>query len=318
MNFELDTKALRYFAAVAERGSFLQAATHLRITQPAVSRQIQAIEKAYGVRLFRQQGRKMVLTEAGQLLLQQSTEILTRLDELGSSMRTAAQKPTGRISIGVTSSPAEILMPDVIQRYSVQHPDVFVHIVQGSSAELKELLMHGELDLALIYGQPAKASVSMQPLLDLHVGLVAPAKAALKGRDPIDGIHAITLEKIASLPLIFPGRKELMRSAFEQAFSAAGVTPTVILESESLLLSKALIKTGMGYMLIGYVGVHEEVQEGSLRFIPLAAPGITWRLSLATRGTKAPSLAVKTMADEIMDAIKRGGQDNRWQAEILF
>jgi len=318
MPFELDTKALRYFAAVARRGSFSQAAAHLRITQPAVSRQIQAIEKAYGVRVFRQHGRRMVLTEAGELLLQQAEEVLAKLDDIGMLMQSAAKKPTGRITVGVTTSPAEILMPEVLQKYRARYPDVFVHIVQGTSAELRELITDGMLDLALIYGQPAQPTPSMRPLLDLDVGLVAPPAGVISGRDPISGKAEITLAEAAELPLIFPGRRELQRQAFELAFTKAGVTPNIIIESESLLLSKALVKSGTGFMLVGYVGVHEEVRQGTLRFIALAPPGITWRMYLVSKSSKAPSLAVRAMADEIVGAIKRGGQGNKWKAQLLL
>jgi len=318
MSFELDTKALRYFVAVAERGSFSLAATYFRITQPAVSRQIQAIEKAYGVRLFRQQGRRMIPTEAGEQLLKQAREVLSRLDEIGTSMQAAAREPAGRVSIGVTTSPAEILMPEVINRYRIRHPGVFVHIVQGSSGELAELLSSGMLDLALIYGLPDRPGLSTRPLLDLQIGLVAPPCGAVAGKDPIGDARQISLAEAARLPLIFPGRRELLRQALELACSKAGVVPNIVLESESLLLSKALIKAGAGYMLVGYVGVHEEVQQGTLRFIPLAEPGIVWRMFLVVRGTKAPSLAVRTMAEEIMDAVRRGGRDNRWRAKVLI
>lgn len=318
MNFELDPKAIRYFLAVAQRGSFSRAATHLRITQPAVSRQIQAIERAYGVRLFRQEGRRMVLTEAGEILHEQGKQLLERLDDMGSLMKAAATEPTGRISIGVTTSPAEILMPEVIRRYRAQHPHVFIHIVQASSAELKELLTHGKLDLALIYGQPGQASATMKPLIDLRIGLVAPPRGVLPGRDPIGDATEIPLAAAGALPLIFPGPQELLRGALEQGFAKVGVTPSIVLESESLLLSKALVKAGVGCMLVGFVGVHEEVAEGSLRFVPVTEPEVVWRMSLALRGTKAPSLAVRTMAAEIMAELQRGGRGGHWRGEVLF
>ncbi len=317
MAFELDIKALRYFVAVAERGSFSQAATHLRITQPAVSRQIQAIEKAYGIRLFRTEGRRMLLTEAGEQLLQQATEVLGKLDDIGVSMQSAALEPAGRITLGVTTSPAEILMPDVLMRYRSRHPNVFVHIVQGTSSELRELMTDGALDLALIYGQPAKATPSMLPLLDLHIGLVAPPANALRGKDPVQGKPAISLAEAATLPLIFPGPRDAQRQALEQALGKAQLTPNIVLESESLLLSKALVKRGLGYMLIAYVGVHEEVQQGKLRFVTLETPDIVWRMFLVSRSNKQPSLAVRAMANEIMEAIRHGGQDNRWRGDVL-
>lgn len=90
MAFELDTKALRYFTAVASHRSYTLAAASLRITQPAVTRQIQAIERAFGVRLFRREGRHVVASEAGQVLFEQAREILERIDAAGSLVKLAA------------------------------------------------------------------------------------------------------------------------------------------------------------------------------------------------------------------------------------
>src|SRR5690606_35291593 len=197
---------------------------------------------------------------------------------------------------------------------------VLIHIEQGTSAELLERLTHGELDIALIYGRPNRLTSNLRPLLDVPVGLVAPPTRVLnrKRHDAVEDRASITLAEVAALPLIFPGRKGFMRNTFEQEFSKAGLQPNVALQCESLLLSKELVKTGIGYTLLSYVGVYAEVEAGALRFIPLSQPAITWRLSMATRGTKSPSLAVKAITSEIIDAVKRANKNPRYLERLMI
>lgn len=317
MQFELDVKALRYFVAVATRGSFSLAAAHLRITQPAVSRQIQAIERAYQTRLFRRDGRQFVLTEAGQVLFEQACAIVERLDAVENAVRSASREPAGRLTVGATTAVAEALLPTVIQRYRARYPRVFIHVVQAESSELKELLTGGVLDVALLYGEPRPGESSLLPLVDLHLGLVAPPAPGARRKDPIGERSDITLAEAAALPLIFPARGHALRKRIEAACTQIGATPNVVLESQSHLLSKALVRAGVGYMLVGNLGVHEEVNSGALRFVPLVQPGITWRMSVTVRGSKIPGLAAQKFVQEVKDGVRRSVHDRAWLGDLL-
>jgi len=302
MSFELDTKALRYFAAVAAHKSYTTAAAQLRITQPAVSRQVQAIERAFGVRLFRRQGRQLALTEAGEALHAHAREIMARIDATGELVSQAAGEPTGRLNLGAPISTGELLLPAAISRYRRKYPRVFLHVVTGYTGDLAEMLGEGRLDLALIFGTPAHGDLELTPLVNVDLGLVAPVPP--RGRkDPLAGKRTITLAEAARLPLIFPSRAQTLRTVVEQACASVGVSPNIVLESDSLGISKALIKAGEGYMFLAPSALGREIASGELRYIPVARPAITWPLSVAMRRSKSTSLAATRMVQEIAASI---------------
>ena len=318
MTFELDTKALRYFTAVASHRSYTLAAASLRITQPAVTRQIQAIEREFGVRLFRREGRHIVASEAGQVLLEQASEILERIDAAGNLVKLAANEPTGRLAIGAPSATGELLLPAAVASYRKKFPKVFVHLVTSYTGDLAEMLADGRLDMALIFGAPSHGDLELQPLVDSDLGLIAP-RAELLRKDPIGNRTEISLGEAAALPLIFPSRTQTLRIVVEQACAQIGVVPNVILESDSLALSKALVKTGQGFMFLGPSGVSQEVSQGELRYIAFMPPTIMkWRLSIATRRTKSSSLATRLMIREIMDVVRLKAASLGWEGKLLL
>ncbi|MBO9352677.1 LysR family transcriptional regulator [Bordetella petrii] len=318
VNAETDIKALRYFVAVAQRGSYSRASAHLRITQPAITRQIQAIEKQYGMRLFRREGRGVELTEAGRVLFEQARDIIERMELINSMMDVAANEPSGRLTIGVTAAVAKHLIPDAILRYRKKYPRVLLQVQEGSSSDLMEMLADGKIDLALTYAQARRAAATMLPLLDVQIGLVAPPAKVLGRKDPLAGRKRLTLAEAAAFPLILQSRANSMRIALEQACGSVGAVPNIALESESLALSLELIKAGGGYMLMGYVAVHEEVTKGELRFVPIVPPDMKWRMSLAFRGMKAQSIAGMAMATEIKESMRLAIREGRWHGKLLI
>lgn len=304
MAFELNTRALRYFAAVAKHKSYTLASTHLRVTQPAITRQIQGIERAFGVRLFRRQGREMALTEAGEALLEQAIDIIERVDATGTLVKQAAGEPTGRVAVGAPIATGELLLPSILARYRMKYPRVFVHVVTGYTGDLVAMLADGRLDLAMIFGEPSHGDLDVQPLLDMDLGLVAPASGILKGG--ARAARKIELADAVTLPLIFPSQSQTLRAVVDQACRRIGATPNVVMESDSLGISKELVKAGVGCMFIGAIGVAREVAAGELRWIALKPPKIVWRLSLATRKSKSISLAARMLMREIVDSTATG------------
>ncbi|MDO9435373.1 LysR family transcriptional regulator [Hydrogenophaga sp.] len=314
---ELDIKALRYFVAVAQQRSYTLAAAHLRMTQPAITRQIQAIERDHGVRLFRRDGRHVVVSEAGAVLLEQAQEILGRLDATSSLMKQAALAPTGRLTIGAPPATGERLLPLIIRRYREKYPQVFIHVISGYTGDLAEMLADGRLDMALVLGTPSHGDLELRPLVDLGLGLVAPAHARLLPKRAVES-GAIALMETAQLPLIFPSKAQTLRTVVEQAFSAAGVKPNIILESDSLPLSKALVTAGVGYMFLGRSGVQRELEDGRLQYLRLASPQLKWRLSIATRKVKSKTLAVRMMALEIAEVVRLSAHEAGWTEDTVL
>jgi len=316
MSFQLDTKALQYFAAVAAHKSYTRAAISLRITQPAVTRQIQAIEREFGVRLFMRQGRHIVLTEAGQALYEQAREILERIAAAGDVVRQAARDPTGRLAIGAPTATIEGLVTRVVGSYRQKYPCVFLHWITGNTGDLAELVGTDKLDLALLFGTPSHGELELRPLMESEIGLIAPLPDRLR-KDPIGERSEISLEEAAALPLISPSRAQTLRTIVDQACAQIGVTPNVTIESDSLTLSKAMVKAGLGFMFLGANSINQEWRQGELRYLKVSPTPTRWQLSIATRRTKSISLAARLMIREIVDVAHRDAAALGWEGKLL-
>ncbi|NMM03893.1 LysR family transcriptional regulator [Paraburkholderia sp. RP-4-7] len=314
---DVDVRSLRYFLAVAHHGSYSQAALHLQITQPAVSRQILLIERALKVRLFVRDGRRSLLTEAGKTLRVHAQQIVDQTEALGHVVGPAAQQPSGRLNVGIPTATADYLMPEVLQNYRKKYPQVALHLVQSYGSDLCNQLGAGELDVALLYGNPRVPDIEMKGVIDLEMGLVCPPAGPAGRADPVKGLKSISLERAATLPLILPGGSQDLRRFIEEACLRQAVTPNILMEIDGISLTRTLVSQGVGYMFLAYSGVHADVERGTLRYVPVCEPALPWRLSLAVRAHKQETLATRAMMTEISTAIKRGVRNRSWRGALL-
>lgn len=145
---------LRMLRRVAETGSFAAAGEDLGYSQSAVSRQIAALEKAVGQRLFERERRGVSLTAAGEVLLSTATRVVTELDGAQHSLAGLADRFAGRISVGAFPSAAAALLPRAIAAVIAQHPKLRVSIVEAASPTLLRRVRAGRLDLAVVAVDP--------------------------------------------------------------------------------------------------------------------------------------------------------------------
>src|SRR5262245_18962024 len=129
----MNLRQLRAFAAIADVGGFARAAGRLNVSQPALSRQIHALEAELGVPLFDRIGRRVQLTSEGEELPRRSRRLLAEADSLGERARSLKAGQTGILRVGATPL---VLLADFLTRYRRRHPRVEVHLVEDGGARL--------------------------------------------------------------------------------------------------------------------------------------------------------------------------------------
>lgn len=149
----LDPDVLRSFVAIAEHGSYARAGDIVHKTQSTVSMQMKRLEEALGVPLFRKDGRRNVVTDEGERLLEYARRLVQLNDEAVQTFR----KPdlAGAISIGTPDDYAEAYLPEILARFARSHPRVEVSVVCEASTSLARRVDAGELDVALVTCEPA-------------------------------------------------------------------------------------------------------------------------------------------------------------------
>ncbi|MGK9066149.1 LysR substrate-binding domain-containing protein [Stutzerimonas chloritidismutans] len=248
----MDFRQLRYFVAVAEELSFSAAARRLHISQPPLSMQIKAMEDELGAPLLKRTNRRVELTQAGQLLLDEARRALAQLDHAGDVVRQAVRGDLGAIRIGFTASvPMYDAFPAMLSRYQTQHPGVRTLLTHLSTAEQLRALADKTLDVgflrpSMLFAPPA--GITVHELWKDRLVAVLPAHHPLAR----DSQSPVAVGALADAPFIlFP--RGLGCGLFEHVSalaSRAGFAPRLQHEVREGTTILGLVAAGMGVSIL--------------------------------------------------------------------
>ncbi|WP_353474651.1 LysR family transcriptional regulator [Salipiger sp. H15] len=280
MSFTL--KQLRYFVAVAEKGSVIGAAQTLSISQSAVTEALKNLEADLGVTLFERHARGLDITHSGHQFLRHATKILSDV----SGARRAFQRPPGttqgRLNIGVTSLMAGYVMSDLLSRYRRMNPAVEVSALEDQGEYLEHLLVGGELDVAVMVISNLRDRMALQSeILDVSAfRLWLPLGHKLSTRE------SIGLDDVAREQLIMLNVDEMEEEAVK-LLSAFGRKPQIAFRTRSVEAVRSLVATGAGVALLPDLvyrpwsldgdRIESRDVSGSL---PIVQVGMVWRKGL--------------------------------------
>lgn len=179
---DIDLRHLRTFVALAELGNFSQTGESVGLSQSAVSRHIRALEDALGVRLFERLGRRAVLTSAGQTLRMRLETLMREADSLPRVIRDLAEGVRGDVRIGASITAANAILPPLLGAYRRRYPHVALAMQPGNSARVLEVLVRGEVDLALVGSEALPPGASVLAEIPDEVLLIAPRTHPLASR----------------------------------------------------------------------------------------------------------------------------------------
>src|SRR3954465_4413520 len=178
----MNLKQLEYFVQVAELGSFSKAALVLDIAQPALSRQVRALETELHQQLFLRNGRGVALTDAGKRLFDHSVAVLQLVSHAREDLGASRDEPVGRVTIGLPPSIGRQFTPPrsgrqftlpLIDRFQKELPAARLAIVEGLSSHIVEWVTTGRVDVGLVYNPDAQPGLGIVPLLQEELGLVS-------------------------------------------------------------------------------------------------------------------------------------------------
>ena len=272
----MEIRQLRAFVAIAESGTFTAAAERVHVTQAAISMQIRQLERETGARLFIRAPRKVMLTEAGEKLLDRAQAILREHDAALQEMAALTGAERGRLRIGSASAMVSgDPLPQILKRLKNDHPGVEASVVSGTSEELVQGLLAGEIDAAFV-SLPVEARGIQTELLneDYLVAIASPQHKLAKQK--VVSPYALANEK-----LILGERGGNTRRLIDQFFAHAGVTPKIAMELSRLAAIKRMVEEDMGLGIVPLQSVREEVAKGTLVRWWIEGASINWELGLA-------------------------------------
>ncbi|EHR71397.1 transcriptional regulator [Burkholderiales bacterium JOSHI_001] len=305
----MNLRQLEYFVHVAELGSFSKAALVLNIAQPALSRQVRALETDLRETLLLRNGRGVELTEAGRRLFAHGVDILQLVDQARSDMGSQRDEPAGRITIGLPPTVGRQLTLPLIDGFKHQWPRARLAIVEGLSSHIVEWITTGRVDLGLLYNPEAHPGLEITPLLQEPLCLV---DARPKRRRPAQatGPATVPLADLAGLPLVLPERAHAIRRLLETQAALAGLKLDTAWEVSSIPAIIDLVCAGYGHAVLTASAVQASGRSAELRVRPLVAPQLTTVLCLAASSHKRSTPLAReagALLRELVRTLPHGG-----------
>lgn len=289
----MEIKQLRYFKRVADAGSVSRAAAALSVAQPAVSRQIAALEDALGTPLFFRNGRGVKLTEAGQQLYTHVSEILEHVRLAEQEVRDTTGVARGTIVVGATPAVVRILAPPLLRKVEECHPELALEFTEGLSGYVNEWLSNGLLDLAIIHDATRTQHFLTEPLVREELVFVGGPRTAA---EPIPFVD------VAAGPLLLPRRHHGLRLQLERVATSCRVPLNVRAEIDSLGAILTLVRHHAGATVLprGAVAGLDWVTTR-----PIVEPALSRTLLLATSSQRPVSQTTRTVISELKAVVRR-------------
>jgi len=281
----MEIRQLRAFIAIAELGTFTAGAQRVHVTQAAISMQIRQLENELGAKLFIRAPRRVMLTEAGEQLLQRARQILRDHDAAVDEIAELAGAERGRLRIGSASAMVTTdVLPKLLKELRQQHGGAEVTVSSGTSEALVQQILAGELDLAFVSLPVEARGINTERLSqDQLVAVASPRHRLAKQR-------TISAYSLAGEKLILGERGGNTRRLIDQFFAQAGVTLQVSMELSRQAAIRRMVEEDMGVGIVPLQTVTEAVDKGRLVRWWIEGAQINWELGVArlTGGYESP------------------------------
>ncbi|PEG35130.1 LysR family transcriptional regulator [Mycolicibacterium agri] len=284
----MELRQLEYFVAVAEEANFTRAAARIRVAQPAVSAQIQRLEREVGQQLLDRSRRSVRLTAAGAAALPYAKTVLQAVSDMQVAVDDVGQLIRGTVSIGTVTS-HNVDIPRLLADFHADHPGVEITLGMDSSDNLIENVRTGRLDVAIAAVGPDEVpdGVAVETTTDEAI------TAAVARTDPLATRKTIQVTDLRDRAVIALPVGAGIRRQFDRACAQAGVTPRIAFEASSPLELADMAERGLGVAI-----VPESVPRGRDDLHALAfVPELRGRLVLAWRSAGPVSPAARVLID---------------------
>jgi DNA-binding transcriptional LysR family regulator len=298
----LNLKQLEAFYLVARRKNFTRAAEELNVTQPAVTIQVKSLEKLLNINLIQQVGKRLQLTEAGELLYQYAEKIFDLVSDADEKMRDFKKLMRGTLQIGTTKHYARYIMPYLLSEFQRRYPRIKVILDEGNSENIARSILEMKNELALISEINLDQKIKSNFFSTVEFVLVASSEHRFSER------KSISLKELNNEPLILREKGSALRDAILRKFHEYGIWLSVIIEANSLDFIMDYVKQNKGVSFMIEPDIKKELQEGILKIIPIDEGNITLFTDFIYHNEKAlspPAEAFLKMVGELRPQIRR-------------
>jgi LysR family transcriptional regulator, low CO2-responsive transcriptional regulator len=297
---------LRIFEAVARLGSISRAAGELHLTQPAVSMQMKQLEEQIGLPLLEQIGRRICLTEAGQMLRVHACDIVGRMAHLNASMEQFRGLERGLLRLSVVST-ANYFLPALIAEFNARHPGVRISLQVGNRESVLTALAESKTDLAITGQPPDGVDLEAQNFKANPLVVIASPSHVLAGQ-----AH-VSMARLAEEVLVMREPGSGTRAAAERHFAALGLAMRAGCEFGTNEAIKQAVRAGLGVAVVSAQTIELELQTRCLAVLHVEGFPIMRRWYVVHRTQHRLSAAAATFRDMLLalDPADLAGPDRK-------
>ncbi|PFM82565.1 LysR family transcriptional regulator [Bacillus sp. AFS077874] len=292
----MELREIEYFLAICDELHFTRAAEKLGISQPALSRQMRALEDKLGVRLFDRLGKKIAITEAGKILKEESDKIFSNIKFIYEQIGELQKVKRGKLIVGAMSGELSKLASEVFLELHRMHPYLQMKIIKLDNIE--ERIIQNEIDIALTHQPYEKKQLTNIPLYNEEFSLVVPIDHHLAKRDIVE------FEKIKDIPFVISPNNHYCRKLIDDAATSKGFVIQPIIELTDVQSILKIVKAGVGATILPNSLLAFENPQ-SLKVIKLVNPVICKEIAIVHHKKKYIGTAARNFMDMLLSHVNK-------------
>jgi LysR family nitrogen assimilation transcriptional regulator len=253
----MELETLRLLVIIADQASFTRAAAKTGLTQSALSRHVQRLEREFSTRLLYRDGRGVKLTEPGLTLVETARQIVQSIDGMKEEFLAQPARFRGTVTLGLPPSLGAAISAAIVRAFTGQYPEARLRVVVAFSGALAEWLEAGRIDVAVLYDVRRSATLLVTPLLKEYLYLVEAPSGLKRGA-------TAELQELAMGSYVLASPENGMRKIVDKAAARRKIQMNITAELDSLDATKELVETGPARGVLPLGAVHREVRAGRL------------------------------------------------------
>jgi LysR family transcriptional regulator, cyn operon transcriptional activator len=293
----MDLHQLRVFQSAIKSGGFTRAGEQLHLSQSTVSQHIKALEQELGCPLFLRVGKRVLVTEAGKVLLQYAERIFRDLKNAEMAVREMNTLKRGTVRLGVGPTTLTYRLPRILRDYTRRFPQIELIVLAGTTEFLLDAIRSQLLDLAIVMSSAPQAGLKSTPLGREELVIV------LNSKHPLARKKTLEPADLGSLRFILYEKKTAMQMLIERYFESLGVIPSITMEVENNEAIKSLVRAGLGASILPLCAVADEPRDSQLRVLRVKGKRLLRELRLLSADAETLPKAIESLGAALVSGL---------------
>lgn len=287
----MDIRDLQVFLAVSTRLNFTRAGEDVHLSQPSVSVRMRQLEEELGVKLFEQLGKRVALTDAGQLLVPYATRVIAAMSDARDAIDGLQGLERGALRIGASTTPGMYVIPRTIAHFKRRYPKIEVHLAVKDTRQIEDGVIRNEFDFGFVGGHLAGDEVDVLPWITDEIILIVPLGHRLAGK------RSVTPQDLSSEKFIFREQGSATRAVVATHLRKFRVDAEAVMEIENPESVKKAVQNGLGIAFISAFAAETDLKAKTLVAVEIKNLEIRRELKIVYRRDKHLSRAAQTFLE---------------------